>query len=716
MAALVLGWAAWPSGAGASGDVGCAPEWKLVAPTLSCASRIVIGPGSDTRVNLLLLLRDRAGLDGRGLAYPQPEWLASYYGHVFTDWDVLSDALYPSPGAEPDASSEAEAEQRPFQGSRCQSVKTGGAQFLAAVDRNRRIGVADRARLAEWRDVVLAACRVKSGDRDEGALRLLERGAPPESFTSPEAREFATYVMGAAAFYLEEWPAAREAFSTARNSRDEWLRETSLYMAARSELNAAIASGMDEWGEFESDKADKALGEGAERAFAAYFAAYPQGRYAPSATGLVRRAQWVAGAVGKQGATYGRLLAAADPKDAAAAELIAEIDDKYLFEDGAEKAGEGPWLLAVHDLLRMRSTPDEDAYLAYDSHGFPALTAAELSGQEAAFAGQPELYAFLKANFAFYVDHDYRAVLQLIPDDARKPEYTPLQFSRQMLRGMALAELGDRNEAGFWQELLGGAKGLHQRPTVELGLALSWERSGQVEKVFAAGSPIEDTRIRAILLNFSAGPDLLRTMAKASDRPALERDIAAFVLLYKELSRASYAAVVEDLSLVRADASTEGGLYDDLSQQEQVPTGLFTKGNFSEDYGCPALRQTAATLARTPRDVKGRLCLGEFYRLNGFDYLDLDGAREKGELGSFAAYPGTPIDRARIYSDLIGEAGVSHEDRAYALYRAVYCYAPSGYSSCGGEEVPESQRKAWFQRLKGEFKDTRWGREIEYYW
>jgi len=147
-----------------------------------------------------------------------------------------------------------------------------------------------------------------------------------------------------------------------------------------------------------------------------------------------------------------------------------------------------------------------------------------------------------------------------------------------------------------------------------------------------------------------------------------------------------------------------------------VPAGVYVRGTFADGYACPALRETIAQLARNADHVKGRLCLGDFYRINGFDQSYLDLGVEKGALGSFAEYPGEPIPRSKLYSDIIAEPGVAPNDRAYALYRAIRCYAPVGYSSCGGEEVPEEQRRAWFQRLKGEFAQTRWGQEAEYYW
>jgi len=711
IAGLLIGAAAWPSVAGASGDYGCAASWTLTAPGSDCANRIVIGPGNDTRANLLLLLRDRAGLDGQELAYPSDEWLVADQGRTFFEWGQLVATLYPAPEGGDDYADNGE-----FQGSRCQSVKAGGEQFLAAVERNRRIGAGDRESLAKGRIELLRLCQGTAGYSAGGAAAA--EISLPHTFASPQAREFGTYLAGAAAFYAGDWRGGRERFASLRTAKDEWVRETALYMLARNALGEAAASGITEWGDFDTDAADKELAQRADAALEAYVKAYPDGRYTASATGLTRRAQWFGGTLGKQGAAYARKLASIDAGTLAAVDLIEEIDDKFLLRQQAGKAIEDPWLLATHDLMRMRTSleTDEEDTSHWMRHETPLLTAEELAGQAPAFANNPDLYAFLKANYAFYIDRDYRAVLQLLPDDARRPEYTPLQFSRQALRGMALAELGDRNEAGFWQELLRGAKGVYQRPTAELGLALNWERNGQVATILGAGSPIEDERIRSIVLAHSAGPDVLRAVAQATSRSQRERDLALFVLLYKQLARGSYAAAVRDLSLVGPGASTEGWFFWDVSEAAEIPVGMFTRGQFSDGYACPALPETVARLARNADDVKGRLCLGDFYRLNGFDELDLDDAQAAGELGSFAEYPGEPIPRSQLYASVIAEPGVSRDDRAYALYRAVQCYAPVGNSSCGGENVPPEQRRAWFRRLKGEFANTRWGREAEYYW
>jgi hypothetical protein len=720
VAGLLLGMALWPGSADASGDGGCTASWKLEAPYFGCEGRIVIGPGNDTRVNLLLLLNDRAGLNGLGLKMPATDAVDAYgyydYGRTFFDWDLLAATFYPS--RVPTGGGEADAgDGDELANSRCQSVADGGKEFLAALGRNRLVPAADRTRLTEGRAGLLALCRAMQAESATRVPAALSDLALPRTFASLDSREFGSYLAGSAAFYAGDWRAARLQFAALRAAKDPWVRETALYMDARSELNAASNSPgfVDEYGYFDVAKADKAAALRADAGFANYLKAYPTGRYAASAFGLVRRARWLAGDVAGQGAAYAAVLDAIDPKTARTAELLEEMDQKFIFNPGADKAARNPLLLAMFDLLRMRGDLAADSYQEYDRHGLPLLTAGELASQQQAFAGHEDLYDFLRANQAFYVAHDYRAVLQLLPDDARKAAYNPLAFSRQVLRGMALAELHDRNEAGFWQELLGGAKALYQRPTVELGLALNWERAGQVGKAFAANSPVQDSRIRSILLQYSAGPELLRSVAGAAGKNQLERDTALFTLLLKELSRASYAAAAGDLPKVRANAPTDGWLGWGLLDA-QVPVGLFTRGKFADGYPCPALRDTVARLAADPRDVKGRLCLGDFYRLNGFDGFDLEGPNEKGVLGSVTHYPGAPIPRSRFYAEIVADAAASHQDRAYALHRAIQCYAPSGNNSCGGDDVPETQRKAWFQRLKSEFGDTRWARETQYYW
>jgi hypothetical protein len=335
-----------------------------------------------------------------------------------------------------------------------------------------------------------------------------------------------------------------------------------------------------------------------------------------------------------------------------------------------------------------------------------ALAGADLDAQAPKFAGQAELFGYLQATHAYYSANDYRRVLQLLPDNAKQPAYSNLAFSRQVLRGMALAGLKDRNEAGFWQDLLGGAKGPWQRPLAELGLAMNWERTGKLASVFVTGSPVTNAEIRARLIDRSAAPPLLRTIVGNKSNSGEERDQALYTLLANELVMGQYTPFGSDVKQLPADSKKQAG--------------IFTTGKVSDGgYACAPLAVTVAALAKDPGDIPGRLCLGDFFRIQGLDYLHgrYETVPSKDELGGFAiGFPGKRNFRDEFYAAIIADPKAGPSDKAYALYRAVMCYAPSANNDCGGADVPKGQRKVWFDRLKRDYPQSVWAKKLRYYW
>jgi hypothetical protein len=700
------GLGALPQPAGASGDYGCSPSWTLAVSAYECAGSAVIGPRNDTRVNLAFLLRHRAGLSAPGkLSYPKTEWGNGDFGHVFLGWEDMQEAFWPGTRAT------ADAEAPEYAGSRCQTLASGGADFRAALAASKTLRAQEREALGQARELVKPACE---GDKGPAAWPAV---------ASPPAREYLAYLEGARAFYVDDFAAARTLFAGLLRSPEPWLAETARYMVARNELAAAQAGAFDEWGGYEGgDKVDRPSAERASVALRDYLSAYPRGRYAASASGLTRRAAWLLGDGTALARDYASLMATRPPLAPNAPALLEEVESKVLFGTGLGDAADAPLLVATWDLLRMRRHGPGAQPLPEAE--FPAaLTASELEGQKALFAKTPGLHAFLQASFAYHVAGDYRRVLALVPDDARAGHFTPLAFSAQMIRALALEKLGDRAVAGFLQQMLGGAKDLYQRPAVELALAMHWERSGELARIFAASSPIAGPEVRTRLLAYVAGPELLRQQAGAAN--AVERDVATFTLLAKGLSRGRYAEVGRDLALVRADASAIGwvgegwtGAWMADNPDARAPAGVFVRGKVQEQYPCPALAKTVATLAATPTNVKARLCLGEFWRLNGFDdYLANRAHPANDQLGGTKdLFPGAPLPRAGIYAAVLADPGASGEDKAYALYRSVMCYAPSRYNACGGPGVNEARRRGWFQQLKRGYPKSKWASELKYYW
>lgn len=702
--AAVVGLLSGSGAAHACSDTTCAPSWKLSAPGPDCANRALLTPGNDTRVNLLFLLRGKAGLGMTGQSYPALEYASQGYGRTFLDWGLLNTGLFPRKA---DAE---EAGSPDFAGSRCISLNSGTPAFLAALQTAKGLPPAEREALGAARQRLATVC----GGPGDTALP-----GWPGGIASAPGKAFLAYLQAADAFYGERWDEARGGFAALRGAPEPWVAEAAAYMAGRVDLNAAQASAFDEYGWYEGlNKLDQQAVTRAKGALAAYLKAFPQGRYAASATGLQRRALWLEGDTGGLAREYARLLGAVRADSEQASELVQEIDNKLLFAGDRKPAASGPLLLATLDLMRMRASAhageDEDEEPVA---GQPVLALSELEAQAPLFAGEPELYGYLQATHAFYVQNDPRKVLGLIPDDSHRADYSPVAFSRQVLRGMALAAVGDRNEAGFWRDLLGGAKALWQRPTIELGLALNYERSGKLEAVFAKDSPITDSMIRRILLTHAAGPALLRAAASDAARPQLDRDTALFTLLYKQLTRGDYAGFAASRALVGAGGAIDTGLWSFLDQ-DSVPVGLFARGRWSDGYPCQPIAATAQALARHPQDSAARLCLGDFLRLNGFDgFTALDDAPPKDELGGAAReFPGQPVQRGAIYAAIIANPRAPAGDRAYALYRAVRCYAPSGNNSCGGADVDSAQRKAWYDQLKTQYPASPWARKLRFYW
>ena len=712
-----LSGAAW-----ASGDSSCYSSWKLSYPARDCASRAIIAPSNDTRVNMLFLMRDFAGA-GAGtadMAYPKYSWTASDYGHTFFDWSMLKEGFYPSKAASEDG-------ETSYVGSRCDSLSSGSTSFAAAMSANSGLTAAERDKLTTARTRLVKICEIGAEALAE-AQRYHQPGeaapAPPPplpewpaGIVSAPGKAFLAYLQASGAFYGEQWDTARSGCASLARAPDPWVAETAAYMQARVELNAAMAKSISDYGNFEGVKSvDQAAVTRAQAALAAYLKTWPQGRYATSAQGLRRRALWLAGDWTALSLEYERMMREFGGKDLRSAVLIEEIDNKLLYPNGeqGDAVAAGALLLAVQDLAAMRYEYADDSQ--DDSKATPpSFALARLNEQQAIFAGQPTLWAFLQANHAFYIAKDYKRVLALIPDAAQQDYYTPVAFSSQMLRGQALAKLGDRNEAGFWLELLGGSTGLWQRPTVELALALNYERHGRLADLFGKVSPISDSQIRIILLANSAGPDVLRAQALDTSRPAAERNVALYTLLSKELSHGDYAGFVTDSRLtvpkVEEDAAGQAS-----NAGESLPN--FTKGRWSDGYACPALVATARKLAANPQDTSARLCLGDFWRLNGFDPYSYDQSIPKpDELGGAAhLFPGTAITRGPIYAAIIADPGAAAADKAYALYRAVNCYGPAGSNACGGPDVAKSVRRGWFTQLKRDYPASEWAKKLRYFW
>ena len=707
--AVVAGLLASAGVAWACADEGCSPDWQLGAQSYACAGRALLTPGNDTRINLLLLIRSLRPASLQPAAPPDSDWYYGRFGHGFIDWKGLRAALWPHPAA-PDA-----PEPRRV----CPDPATPDGW-------RHRDGEPTPAALAAFAAALADESRLPQPDRD--ALTDMRShvgcGTPgwETNVQSALGREYLAYLRATDAFYAGDWAGARAGFAALSHAKSRWVADTAAYMPIRIALRRAMATSHDEYGNFDGvDKVDHAAVAEARNAIAAYLRGYPKGRYAVSARGLSRRVLWLEGNRAELARSYERLIAATPADSEATADLIEETDVYLLGDQKLELAmlADTPTLLAIADLQSMR--PTEGKTLAQTT---------PLADQQKSFGQRRELYDFLLATHAYYSGHYNMARTLIAPAPAPAPAaqgYTPLAFSAQMLRGMALAKTNDGAEVAHWTRLIASSAPLYQRPQAELGLALHWQAEGRMAAVFAPDSAITDPTTREILLETLASPTILRLTAANTARPARERDIARYTLLYKDLTRGAYGDFGRDLALVPADAGLDGDT-EPRAGDGKVPLGLFTKGRWAQaGFECPSLAQTARTLAADPLARRARLCLGEFYRLNGFDGFSLYAPGDGAVLGrGREGFGGKPLARDAIYAAVLADPAATPDERAYALYRSVMCYAPSGYNGCAGAvagrdgwekaQAPKAQRRAWFNELKTSYPDTRWAKSLRYFW
>ncbi|WP_159727524.1 hypothetical protein [Methylosinus sp. Ce-a6] len=657
-----------------------------------------LSPGNDTRLNLLFLMMDAdPKLRPKDDAVSKGDEKIDFYSSVLFSRPDFTDACRSAATAR-DGKDETVGAFADGEGTRCVSMDSGRRAFAAAVEAEPALSAEERRLLTAARDKIAPSCR---GDKaDAAALPASLTGIAP---SAAAAQEFASYLSGADAFYEGDLDRALERFDKLATVRNAWLREAARYMIARALLNKAQIGAFANFdGTAEPNVTDRATLTAAQTAFQTYLNAYPTGRYAASAQGLLRRVYWLAADEDSLAAEYGRRIAQGSGAKTSldSVDLAQEIDSKYLTAAKDHKSRE-PILLATQILMRLRSDGAETRF-----------SAAELDAQAPAFAGREELFGFLKAARAYYADADFAATLQWLGPPVPGPS-NYLAFSRETLRGQALMASGELPAAiEHWTKLRGTVSNPLWKEAVELGLAMSYERAGMANKVFLAETRLSSPRIRAILLRHTAGPILLR-MAVADPRgsPA-ERRLARFLLLYKEATRGQYANFLRDFSpegLAKDDA--EAPQISDLPE-----SAIFLSPAVNEPYKCPALRAVVAELAADPRSAHGLLCLGDFVRRSDFARFDAwrPAADELG--GAKAIFPGEPFARGEVYQRLIADPKTKDDDRVYALYRAISCYAPAGGNACGGKDVEKAQRKAWFQMLKSRYGATQWARNLQYYW
>ncbi|MBI1920437.1 MAG: outer membrane assembly lipoprotein YfiO [Geobacter sp.] len=694
--------------AGASSDYFCNPRWTLVqSEYASCSNVPFLSPGNDRRVNLKLLLVDA------GLAKLQTQPIAQEdseqgYGNVPFSVKNFESNVFLANDAVSSIKKE-DMQEGTNEVSRCVSNEIGKNGFVEALGNTGELPDAERQLLADARLELKPRCvevfSNTSSNSASPAIKALK-------ITSASGNEFRQYLLAITSFYEGRYDEALDGFGNLADSSQAWLRETSRYMLGRTRLNHSQKDAFDEYGFPDLKKVDQQRLAAAEDEFNKYLQEYPNGVYAPSARGLLRRVYWMGNRPRKLAEEYAwQLKHPESPQHNLSLDAMVLEADNKLFDIAQPEQMDNPIFLATLDLSLMR-TPER-------------IDASGLEKQLPVFAGHKPLYDYLLAAHSFYVQKDPAGALKTLPADI-PPEMTYLDFSRLILRGLALEETKDhRGARQLWLSLLPVCKQPLQAETVQLALALNYEQANEIELAFEEKSPITESAIRNILIRNDASPDLLRRIIQLKDNAVQERHLALYTLLYKDLLKGHYQRYIEDYALLPQDAAKytapQYGNYGEPQLALFTWSGVKNKDN----YGCPSTLEIAKILAKDPQDPAGLICLGDFVKSNNLgslpgyrDFPDEPRADAVGAvLGSAPSrFTGETFSRGEAYKRVMADTHAPHDLKAYALFRAIKCYAPSGYNDCGGNEVAISVRRSWFKTLKNDYPDTTWAKSLKYYW
>lgn len=526
------------------------------------------------------------------------------------------------------------------------------------------------------------------------------------SFT---AKHFINYLQGISHFYKKNYDDALKYFTDASTASQPWVKEASTYMIARTLLNKGQDGAFNHWYELDFKKVNNRIITQSYYAFNNYLKKYPKGKYTHSAHALLRRVYWLNSNQFALAKSYETLLNT-NNRSNNYANLILEIDNKIFFNNQFKSTyylSKTPKLLAVYDLLKMRSNQ---------------LSKEELDNQEKLFKNYPELYIFLQATYYTYNESNPEKVLLLSKQLEDKHHLSDsIQFSIQVLRAIALENTGQWLAAErVWKHLNNSVNSPYQLSLIELGLALNYEKTNRITAIVDENSLIKTPQLRYILLRKNANRAQLKQLLSNNELTNTEKSSVLYLILYKNLLSQHYDDFLEDITLLTNNQLDTIPL-ENISLYGKAYLTLFSEPIPSHhDYSCPSPIILANILKLNPKEARSLNCLGEFsqfYKLPYSRYM-LPLPTDIGELGSnnptkFGQYLYSPL---KGYQFVINDKDASDEDKAYALYKAIRCFAGSGFNQCDKQIIPQTKRKEWFQQLHTKYAKTTWAKQQPIYW
>ncbi|MCW8039314.1 hypothetical protein OKC24_09120 [Acinetobacter sp. BIT-DXN8] len=253
-------------------DVSCYPSTNIQTNAYTaCDNLPALTPANDNQTNILLLLSDM-GLAKLNFNQPNsPLWETEYSNVPFAAKTLFESAT----NKRPNARLKPNNQKTPYQ-EHCSSLDNGADQFSQQVKADKNLSKVEKDLLIQERQNI-SAC-----DRDLALIQVNPNW-------SIQARQYASYLKATIAFYNSNFSIATKIYSVLTTIDQSWIKETSQYMLIRSSLNESYQSGVGEYGDLKIDKVNQTLLKNTYEHITTYFKRFPEGKYAASARGLLRR-------------------------------------------------------------------------------------------------------------------------------------------------------------------------------------------------------------------------------------------------------------------------------------------------------------------------------------------------------------------------------------------------------------------------------------------
>ena len=668
-------------------------------------------PGNDSRDNLLRLLSQEKSFALPIQAMPEDITRSrDFYFAYHPQWDDITSPAAAVPEQNADdtltrqmaelhiSADEVIRNNDDLENRHVSNNMGSASQFFGALLTDTSLTVEQRQALAQARMGLLSGA---TREQIDASLTTL----PEDS----GAQRYKTYLIAAANFYAGDYVNAEQAFAQLAKSDRPWLAETAQYMLMRTALNKSSQNSVGEYGDFDIARINHQDAAQAQTQAQAYLQRWPQGQYADSTRGMLRRINWYLQAWPQLAGLYEQAFETSANAQQLR-ETVTEYDNVYgmqFYEQSVIEAFPDAPRVSYIELLRA---------LRLNSDKKPTLTQAQLDASKPVFEQSQHmpLWRNLQLNL-WMAAGNYAAIVQAVTPAQQLSAHDTLAFSEQVLYGEAL--MGQKNWTAardFWQQLLNVSKDNEQQQYVQAKLAATLVYSGDSAAIFAPDSAVTNLRFRSQVLKTQATPELLRQQATHGPNNE-ERTIALHTLLVRDLTENRFADWLNDRKLARAISQpVVGTAFDDVNLSVFDWNGDAAQAG----YTCRSLNETVTVLSRKADDAHALNCLGEFFRTTQ-THVDLwknSSGNDVLEVAITRQEPFGQFDRQRYYQQVIASPTAEVEDKSFALYRAIMCYSPSGYNECGGEDVDKSQRKDWFTQLKTQYPGSPWAQKLKYYW